>query len=94
MKKVLALDDQKSMQNILNFALKKDFDVTVVGKAADAVENAKKRLRMRQKVGTHLVLPHGAEVFMSMGVPPPPYRIGAPLHLSWAITRPLRNSAF
>ena len=40
-KKVLALDDQKSMQNILNFALKKDFDVTVVGKAADAVENAK-----------------------------------------------------
>ena len=40
-KKVLALDDQKSMQNILNFALKKDFEVTVVGKAADAVESAK-----------------------------------------------------
>jgi len=40
-KKVLALDDQKSMQNILNFALKNDFDVTVVGKAADAVAKAR-----------------------------------------------------
>lgn len=40
-KKVLALDDQKSMQNILNFALKKDFDVTVVGSSRDAVEKAK-----------------------------------------------------
>ncbi|MEK7851336.1 MAG: response regulator [Deltaproteobacteria bacterium] len=40
-KKVLALDDQKSMQNILNFALKKEFDVTVVGTSNDAVEKAK-----------------------------------------------------
>jgi len=40
-KKVLALDDQKSMQNILNFALKKDFDVTVVGTSNEAVEKAK-----------------------------------------------------
>lgn len=40
-KKVLALDDQKSMQNILNFALKKDFDVTVVGASNEAVEKAK-----------------------------------------------------
>lgn len=40
-KKVLALDDQKSMQNILNFALKKDFDVAVVGTSNDAVEKAK-----------------------------------------------------
>ncbi len=40
-KKVLALDDQKSMQNILNFALKKDFDVTVVGSSNEAVEKAK-----------------------------------------------------
>lgn len=40
-KKVLALDDQKSMQNILTFALKKDFDVTVTGTSAEAVEKAK-----------------------------------------------------
>lgn len=40
-KKVLALDDQKSMQNILNFALKKDFDITVVGTSNEAVEKAK-----------------------------------------------------
>ncbi|MBE9503051.1 MAG: response regulator [Proteobacteria bacterium] len=40
-KRVMALDDQKSMQNILTFALKKDFDVTVVGKAHDAVEKAR-----------------------------------------------------
>lgn len=40
-KKVLALDDQKSMQNILNFALKKDFDVTVVSTSNEAVEKAK-----------------------------------------------------
>lgn len=40
-KKVLALDDQKSMQNILSFALKKDFDVAVVGTSNDAVEKAK-----------------------------------------------------
>ncbi|MFZ3073419.1 MAG: response regulator [Thermodesulfobacteriota bacterium] len=40
-KKVLALDDQKSMQNILSFALKKDFDVTVVGTSKDAVDKAK-----------------------------------------------------
>lgn len=40
-KKVLALDDQKSMQNILNFALKKDFDVTVVGTSNEAVEKSK-----------------------------------------------------
>jgi CheY-like chemotaxis protein len=40
-KKVLALDDQKSMQNILNFALKRDFDVTVVGTSNEAIERAK-----------------------------------------------------
>lgn len=40
-KKVLALDDQKSMQNIMKFALKNDFDVTVVGKADEAVAMAK-----------------------------------------------------
>ena len=40
-KKVLALDDQKSMQNIMKFALKNDFDVTVVGKADEAVTKAK-----------------------------------------------------
>ena len=40
-KKVLALDDQKSMQNIMKFALKNDFDVTVVGTADDAVSQAK-----------------------------------------------------
>ncbi|MEK7850505.1 MAG: response regulator [Deltaproteobacteria bacterium] len=40
-KKVLALDDQKSMQSILSFALKKDFDVAVVGTSNDAVEKAK-----------------------------------------------------
>lgn len=40
-KKVLALDDQKSMQNILNFALKRDFDVAVVGSSNEAVEKAK-----------------------------------------------------
>lgn len=40
-KKVLALDDQKSMQNILNFVLKKEFNVTVVGNSRDAVEKAK-----------------------------------------------------
>lgn len=39
-KKVLALDDQKSMQNILTFALKKDFDITVTGSSADTVEKA------------------------------------------------------
>ena len=40
-KKVLALDDQKSMQNILKFALKSEFDVTVVGKADDLLREAK-----------------------------------------------------
>lgn len=40
-KRIMALDDQKSMQNILAFALKKDFDVTVVGKAREAVEKAR-----------------------------------------------------
>ncbi|MBE9537212.1 MAG: response regulator [Proteobacteria bacterium] len=40
-KKVLALDDQKSMQNILTFALKKDFDLTVVAKAQDAIDKAR-----------------------------------------------------
>ncbi len=40
-KKVLALDDQKSMQNIMKFALKNEFDVTVVGKADEAVAKAK-----------------------------------------------------
>lgn len=40
-KKVLALDDQKSMQNILNFVLKKEFDVTVVGSSQDAIDRAK-----------------------------------------------------
>ena len=40
-KKVLALDDQRSMQNILSFALKKDFDITVVGKSWEAVDLAK-----------------------------------------------------
>lgn len=40
-KKVLALDDQKSMQNILTFALKKDFDITVTGNSADTIERAK-----------------------------------------------------
>jgi len=40
-KKVLALDDQKSMQNILNFALKKDFEVTVVGTSGEALEKAR-----------------------------------------------------
>ena len=39
-KKVLALDDQKSMQNIMKFALKNDFDVTVVGTADNAVSQA------------------------------------------------------
>ncbi|MCK5236566.1 MAG: response regulator [Deltaproteobacteria bacterium] len=40
-KKVLALDDQKSMQNILNFSLKKEFDVTIVGTSDDAISKAK-----------------------------------------------------
>ncbi len=40
-KKVLALDDQKSMQNIMKFALKNEFDVTVVGRADEAVAKAK-----------------------------------------------------
>lgn len=40
-KKVLALDDQPSMRNILNFALKKDFDVSVVGTAREAVDRAR-----------------------------------------------------
>lgn len=40
-KKVLALDDQKSMQNILTFALKKDFDITVTGSSVETVEKAK-----------------------------------------------------
>ena len=40
-KRVLALDDQKSMQNILKFALKSEFDVTVVGKADEAIQQAK-----------------------------------------------------
>lgn len=40
LKKVLALDDQKSMQNILNFALKKSFAVTVVGTSNDAIREA------------------------------------------------------
>ncbi len=39
-KKVLALDDQKSMQNILGFSLKKDFDVTVVGTSDEAISKA------------------------------------------------------
>lgn len=38
--KILALDDQKSMQNILTFALKKEFDVTVVGKSQEAIDKA------------------------------------------------------
>ena len=40
-KKVLALDDQKSMQNILSFALKKDFDITVVGTSKEAVDKGR-----------------------------------------------------
>jgi DNA-binding response OmpR family regulator len=40
-KKVLALDDQKSMQNILSFSLKKDFDVTTVGTSTEAIEQGK-----------------------------------------------------
>jgi CheY-like chemotaxis protein len=40
-KKVLALDDQKSMQNIMKFALKNDFDVTIVGTADEALAKAK-----------------------------------------------------
>jgi len=40
-KKVLALDDQKSMQNIMKFALKSDFDVTVVGRADESVAKEK-----------------------------------------------------
>ncbi|MDH4227118.1 MAG: response regulator [Deltaproteobacteria bacterium] len=40
-KKILALDDQKPMQNILNFALKKEFDITVVDKARKAIEKLK-----------------------------------------------------
>ena len=40
-KKILALDDQKSMQNIMKFALKNDFDVTVVGTADEALSKAK-----------------------------------------------------
>ena len=40
-KKVLALDDQRSMQNILKFALKSEFDVTVVGRADEALQKAK-----------------------------------------------------
>jgi len=40
-KKVLALDDQRSMQNILRYALKKEFNVTVVGNADEAVRKAR-----------------------------------------------------
>ena len=39
-KKVLALDDQKSMRNMLGFVLKSDFDVTVVGHSSDAIREA------------------------------------------------------
>ncbi len=40
-KKILALDDQKSMRNMLGFVLKSDFDVTVVGHSSDAIREAK-----------------------------------------------------
>jgi len=40
-KKVLVLDDQRSMQNILKFALKSAFEVTVVGKADDTIHAVK-----------------------------------------------------
>lgn len=40
-KKVLVLDDQRSMQNILKFALKNAFDVTVVGKADETIAAVK-----------------------------------------------------
>ncbi|MDH3976094.1 MAG: response regulator [Deltaproteobacteria bacterium] len=40
-KKVLVLDDQRSMQNILKYALKNAFDVTVAGKADEAIEVVK-----------------------------------------------------
>jgi DNA-binding response OmpR family regulator len=40
-KKILALDDQKSMQNILSFALRKDFDVSVVGTSKEALDKAR-----------------------------------------------------
>lgn len=40
-KKVLVLDDQRSMQNILKFALKNAFDVTVVGKADETLQAVK-----------------------------------------------------
>lgn len=40
-KKVLVLDDQQSMRNIINFALKKDFDVTVTGTSDEAIGKAK-----------------------------------------------------
>lgn len=41
MKRVLILDDQRSMQNILKFALKNAFDVTVAGKADETIEMAR-----------------------------------------------------
>jgi len=40
-KKVLALDDQQSMRNIVSFALKKDFDVTVAATSDEAISKAK-----------------------------------------------------
>ena len=40
-KKVLVLDDQRSMQSILKFALKSAFEVSVVGKADEAINAVK-----------------------------------------------------
>lgn len=40
-KKVLALDDQQSMRNIIAFALKKEFEITVAGTSDEAINKAK-----------------------------------------------------
>lgn len=40
-KKILALDDQQSMRNIISFALKKEFDITVAGTSDEAIGKAK-----------------------------------------------------
>lgn len=40
-KKILALDDQQSMRNILSFALKKVFDIETVGTFDEAVQKGK-----------------------------------------------------
>lgn len=40
-KKVLVLDDQQSIKNIITFALKKDFDITVTGTSDEAIAKAK-----------------------------------------------------